>query len=340
VPETRLTCPHCGHDGTRETATSPLKSYGFNYLQDDVVSRDVQGYDDAGKLQLSPSFKCAGAPGTNPRIECRNCWQTFPPPPDMEWVVSTEAPAGADEEPVAFEVGELRNVAERVTETLVQVLSSAVKEAQQRTAEDLRRLEATVASLAGVTEEIPSLRSELGTLRQQTDSLVEAERQLSFRMARMEARLNGLDAVSREDFRRVTEGQEQIRQALETQASAAAALDQTVRQLQENAQALQERFDRGTAETSAAAAAMRERLEALDQRLRDNIEASEALRAAWAEMEGMQNAVQRRLETQAEAIRSIHLAQEVRREELRAALQKLEDIAGGMSVPKPLPEDL
>ncbi len=340
MSEKKLNCPHCGHDGTPETATSPLQSYGFNYLQDDVVCRDVQGYDDAGKLRLSRDFKCAGAPGTNPRIECRNCWQTFPAPPGLEWMVSTAAPGEAAEPSLPAEAGELRNAAERVTETLVQVLSSAVKEAQRLVAEHVRRLEATVAGLVGTAEEIPVLRSELAALRQQTDPLVEAERQLSFRLARMEARLNGHDAVSREDFRKLTEGQEQIRQALEAQASAAADLGQTVRQLQQNTQAYQDRFDRSTAEASATVAEMKERLEALDSRLRDNIEASEALRVAWTAIEETQRAVGKRLDTQAEAIRAVHLAQDVRREELRSALRKLEDIAGGISVPKPLPEDL
>jgi hypothetical protein len=49
------------------------------------------------------------------------------------------------------------------------------------------------------------------------------------------------------------------------------------------------------------------------------------------------------LDTQADAIRVLHEAareQLLRRQELQAAVQKLEEIAGALEQPKPLPDDL
>jgi hypothetical protein len=48
-----LICPHCGHDGTLETTKPHLGSRGFNFLADDVVCREVNGYEENGRLLLS-----------------------------------------------------------------------------------------------------------------------------------------------------------------------------------------------------------------------------------------------------------------------------------------------
>jgi hypothetical protein len=81
------------------------------------------------------------------------------------------------------------------------------------------------------------------------------------------------------------------------------------------------------------------RLDAVENRMQDAIE----LRLAYAELQREQQALLARLDAQAEAIRVLHSAAQERignREELQAALQKLEQIAGALEAPKPLPEKL
>ncbi len=75
-----LICPHCGHDGTRETIRTPRGSYGFNYLAEGLISREVSGCDEAGRLRLSAEYRWQPIQGENARLECRACWHTFPLP--------------------------------------------------------------------------------------------------------------------------------------------------------------------------------------------------------------------------------------------------------------------
>ena len=95
-----LVCPHCGHDGTRETGRTPRGSYGFNYLAEGLISREVSGYDEAGSLRLSAEYGWQPMQGANTRLECRACWRTFPLPEGLPGPVAaggapppSEAPA-------------------------------------------------------------------------------------------------------------------------------------------------------------------------------------------------------------------------------------------------------
>ena len=81
------------------------------------------------------------------------------------------------------------------------------------------------------------------------------------------------------------------------------------------------------------------RLEAVENRM----QAVSDLGSAYAELQRGQQALLARLDAQAEAIRVLHMAAQERignREELQVALQKLEQIAGALEAPKPLPEKL
>lgn len=103
-----LVCPHCGHDGTRETGRTPGGSYGFNYLAEGLISREVSGYDQAGSLRLSAEYRWQPMQGENTRLECRACWHTFPLPEGLPGPVAAgaapppsrppthRAPAGAE----------------------------------------------------------------------------------------------------------------------------------------------------------------------------------------------------------------------------------------------------
>ncbi len=86
-----LLCPHCGHDGTRETSRTSLGSCGFNYLAEGLVSRMVSGYDEAGALKVSGEYVWQPSAGAGDRLECRSCWRTFPVPAGVPRPISAGA---------------------------------------------------------------------------------------------------------------------------------------------------------------------------------------------------------------------------------------------------------
>lgn len=284
----KLVCPHCGHDGTQETARPPLGSCGFNYLADDVVCREVRGHDEGGQLRLSSDFKCQGSRGTNPRLECRSCWQTFPVPEGVLWDVCAEPPPETPATPETFqeqaaaEAGNgVVNAANGITRNLTVLIRSALEEVDRGRAARIVTMEAGIASLARIAEGIAPLRESLAALLPQVASLAEVQPLLQTRLAALETAL-GAQA--------------------EGQAQSVADLAASLR-----------------AETASQ------------------------LSGAGAQIQQAQEELQRRLDSQAEAIRALHsVAQSrvARREDLQAAVQKLEEIAGALDQINPLPKEL
>lgn len=294
----KLICPHCGHDGTPETTKLPLGSRGFNFLADDVVCREVKGYEENGRLRLSADARCEGGGGANARIECRSCWQAFPLPEDLQWEVTPETPPepsaafaqvtpdAAPAPPAGSAAGaEFLSAAGRITESLALLLRETVEELQRPTADTLSAVQAGLTDVRHAIEEVPQLRQETG-------SLAEGLQSLRGRMATIETAIG----AQAEDLPRVWE-------QLRSMVSHAG------------------------------------RLEAVENRM----QAVSDLGLAYAELQRGQEAFLARLDAQAEAIRVLHMAAQERignREELQAALQKLEQIAGALEAPKPLPEKL
>jgi hypothetical protein len=84
-------------------------------------------------------------------------------------------------------------------------------------------------------------------------------------------------------------------------------------------------------------------MDGLDSGLQADREAAGQLRALCAQLQGESQALQQRLNAQADVIRALHgaaLEQTTRREELRAAVQRLEELTGSLDQVKPLPEQL
>jgi hypothetical protein len=314
----KLVCPHCGHDGTPETTKPPLGSRGFNFLADDVVCREVKGYEENGRLRLSGDVRCEGGGGANARIECRSCWQAFPLPEGLQWEVAPEAPpepSAAPAEPAAPAVGaEFLTAAGRLTQNLAVLLHEAVEELHRPTADALSAVQAGLTDVRRAMEEVPQLRQETG-------SLAEGLQSLRGRMATIETAVG----AQAEDLPRVWE---QLRNLAAEHAGIPGKFDEQGRALAELRGSCTESLDSHAG-----------RLDAVENRMRDAIE----LRLAYAELQREQHALLARLDAQAEAIRVLHSAAKERignREELQAALQKLEQIAGALEAPKPLPEEL
>ena len=289
MPTSKLTCPHCGHDGTAETSRPPLGSFGFNYLAEGTVCREVQGYDETGRLILSGDIKCDSPQGSGARIECRSCWRTFPLPEGLTWNVGPQdvaekpvppSPESAPEVPA----GRSREEAiEAVSRNLMAILQDMQQDMAAVNAGRFAGLEASISALSRAVEEISGLRSDLADL-----------------LAESTQHGRNLSALG--------EGIGGLQQQLSRQEAAAAA-----------------------------------RADSLASAIEAQRESSGQLGAQLAQLQGGHDASRLRLDAQAEVIRVLHAAaqeQITRREELKAAVQRLEQIAGGLDQVKPLPEGL
>lgn len=333
----KLVCPHCGHDGTQETARPPLGSCGFNYLADDVVCREVRCHDDGGRVRLSSDFKCQGSRGTNPRLECRSCWQTFPVPEGVLLDVSTEQPPATSatpetvqEQAVAGAGNGVSNSAGDLAKNLAALIRGALEEVDRGRAARIAGMEAGIASLARITEGVAPLREGLAALLPQVASLGEAQPLLQTRLVAIETAV-GAQAESQAQhagqLRSLSALQEDVCRKLEDQAKMIADLGEQGRQVQQSLEAQRD--------------ALNERVENLGGSLR--AEAASQLGGACAQLQKGQEELQKRLDAQAEAIRALHsVAQDrvARREDLQAAVQKLEEIAGALDQVQPLPPEL
>jgi archaellum component FlaC len=352
VPDRKLVCPHCGHDGSPESAKSPLESFGFNYLEDDVVCREVRGFDADGRLLIDRDPRTAGSLGSNPRLECRSCWQSFTLPAEVERAV---APADSSETHAAEKQPDVVPVessgvppaggeaSRRVAEKLADFLDATLNEIRETLASDLRRIESAVSS---VTEELPGLHDHLGAVRLHGDGLADEQRQLDTKVADLEARFrvyeDGVPPL-REEVRSVAGGQTDLREKMETQSKLLLAVEDGLARLEQLWHQQREAMDQYANSVGTEFAALKLRSDALDRHLADEAEKAERLGVTWKGLRESMEAVSSRLDTQAAAIRSLHLSVEAQvrqREELRATLQKLEALAHAADTPNPLPENL
>ncbi|RPI16039.1 MAG: hypothetical protein EHM65_03735 [Acidobacteriales bacterium] len=334
----KVVCPQCGHDGTPETSRPPLQSFGFNYLADSIVCREAHGYDDSGKLRLSAEFKCEGAQETNARLECRSCWQTFPVPEDHPGTVIAEQPAPPVEEGVSPSPAAVWGAedaalpaADQIAKGVVVVLRKGMQDLQQAFAGEIARLEAALADVARTAQEVVPLREDLVSLRSEASSWLEAQQQLHTRTGACEASIlaqhEALPQVW-ERLRVLTGMQEEILRKTDEQAGAVASLQEQTGQLKE---------------TAAAHAALSERVGGIDGLLQAGKDAMARVDALCAQLQEEHHGLRQRQDSQADVLRALHaVAQEQlsRKEELQAAVHRLEEIAGALGQVKPLPQDL
>jgi len=281
-----LSCPHCGHDGTRDERVPQPESYGFVHLTEELVSREVRGFDETGRLLLSLPLNGEVAQRAGVQILCRSCGRTFSTPEDLNWVeVPDEASPETQSEATSPELvqggsGGTAAAAESIAGNLVAILQAVRQELEGVSASQFVKLEATRAALDRTVNEVHSVRADLRT------ETVERERR-------------------------------------------EAALGDQIGELQQ--------------QSSQQVADATARIHDLAGTLQAEKEASGQLASVVAQLKEGQDALLHRLEAQAEVIRTLHAAaqeQMTRREELRAAAHRLEEIAGGLAHVEPLPDQL
>lgn len=73
----RLVCPECGWDGSEDGKLD----FCFRYLEEVTNERRVEGFNDAGVLEISGEDHLAiEDDGMNHRLRCGNCLLEFPIP--------------------------------------------------------------------------------------------------------------------------------------------------------------------------------------------------------------------------------------------------------------------
>jgi hypothetical protein len=80
-----IVCPHCGFDGKDQAMIRCTTGSAFAYLEDIVCFRHIVGFNDDGRLQIeSRSHSGEGFDdGTNPRVICGACLETFRIPTEI-----------------------------------------------------------------------------------------------------------------------------------------------------------------------------------------------------------------------------------------------------------------
>jgi chromosome segregation ATPase len=258
-------------------------------------------------------------------------------PEGVLWDVSAEQPPETPATPetvqgqAAAEAGDsVADAANGITKNLALLIRSALEEVDRDRAGRIATMEAGIASLARITEGIAPLREGLAALLPQVASLGDVQPLLQTRLAALETAV-GAQAENQSEhagqLRSLSAIQEDVCRKLEDQVKIIADLAEQGRQLQQSLQAQQD--------------ALNERVENLGGSLR--AEAASQLSGACTQLQQGQEELQKRLGAQAEAIRALHsVAQNrvARREDLQAAVQKLEEIAGALDQVNPLPKEL
>ena|SRR5438552_17250622 len=89
-PELPIACPHCGNHGEPDGAWEANAWVPFKLIEEAVRAWEFRATDDGGVLRLSADVEDGSIDrksGTNIRIECMQCFQSFAIPEGAEVVI-------------------------------------------------------------------------------------------------------------------------------------------------------------------------------------------------------------------------------------------------------------
>ncbi len=253
------------------------------------------------------------------------------------WQVESEESKGSNE---AFDSDEFRLLAEQVAPKCIDALTEAFRGVHRLAAGDLGKAEAVTNQVIALSDEIRHINGEISSLRQSTEFLTGAERDLVTRAVVLEGQLAECAASDRQviaDLAELTNAQARDR---ESQALANSATQEQLSRLEqsltERLNALEKRFA-ASLETVALA---REHLTAIAQALETHFETSARIDASLSGVQETQQVLQRRLDNQAEVMRTLCASEQERGNQLQTTLQKMKEMTVEFFMPAPLPEDL
>jgi hypothetical protein len=253
------------------------------------------------------------------------------------WQVESAESKGSNE---AFDSDEFRLLAEQVAPKCIDALTEAFRGVHRLAAGDLGKAEAVTNQVIALSDEIRHINGEISSLRQSTEFLTGAERDLVTRAAILEGQLAECTASDRQviaDLAELTNAQARDR---ESQALANSATQEQMNRLEqsltERLSALEKRFTASLETVSVA----REHLTAIAQALETHFETSARINASLSGVQEMQLVLQRRLDNQAEVMRRLCASEQERGNQLQTTLQKMREMTVEFFMPAPLPENL
>jgi len=235
-----------------------------------------------------------------------------------------------------------RLLAEQIAPKCIDVLAEAMRGMHRLAADESGQAEEIIQRLDVLSEAMWRIQGEVSSLHERTESLSRAEQEIKAKSAILEEDLSACAAQDRrlmEDLGTLASAQARDR---EGQELARSETDQRFIQLQ---QSLTERFNALENRVAASVEAVSladERLEGIRRILDKQTEAGAEIADRLSRFEEAQQALQRRLDAQAEFLRALHASEQARSSQLRAALEsiKVMERTAGFVEPAPLPQEL
>jgi chromosome segregation ATPase len=254
--------------------------------------------------------------------------------------LETTAPAADVEQAGNASSDEFRKLAEQIAPRCIEALTDAMEGMHRLAAGSHGNLEANINRMIANSDEIRLLNRELTSLRQGTDSWIEAERALSVKVAGLEVRLRE-EEETRQRTKATLQGlsttQEQDR---EDQDLATSTFEEGLKQLGQRLGEHQDVIEKRVAEAMEKILPVSERLDTFARSLEAQVDATAGLNSVFSKLQETQQSLQKRMDIQAEAIRTLYTPEQERRNQLQAALGTVNEMAVGLLLPASLPEQL
>jgi chromosome segregation ATPase len=301
-----------------------------------VVCREVLLDAEGERLRLAADIKSGGM-GANPRLECRACWQTFPAPEGLEWEIvsppasaptSSPEPQSSSPAPEAPGAEPLPDRFRRLAEGLSELVRLSAEDA-------IAGLQARLETVEFKLERWQDLPESVANLQAQASERARQVLTLSDELTALRGRLSELEAAAGRDANSLA----LVEERLAEQARRLEAAETGSAEIAASVQKLGEQLSQSQTELQSWQQAWLSRIANLESALGGISEIMNLL----TQLRQEQQSLHVRLDKQAEAIRTLHGAVQERlqrREELQAALQRLEQIASALGETKPLPENL
>ncbi len=250
-------------------------------------------------------------------------------------------PEGLQEgSPEQSESDQFRVLAEQIAPKCIEALAEAMRGMHRFAVNEWEKAEDVIDRLIALSDETRHINGEISSLRETADFLGRAQRELTNTAATLEGKLGACAANDRkfiEDLQTLANAQARDRESQEQAKSAAEE------QLRNMGQRLTERLDALEKRVTASAetvSSTSECLEVILRALEKQTEANARMRDSLSHVEEGQLGIEHRLDSQAEALRTLHAFEQGRGSQLQAAIQSIKEMTVGCSTLAPLPEEL
>ncbi len=240
----------------------------------------------------------------------------------------------------AADSDQFRLLAEQIAPKCVEALTEAMRGMHRMASGERTRAEDAIHRMITLSDEVRHINGEVSSLRESAEFLTGAEQDLAAKAIMLEGQIAECTASDRQvvaELQELTKSQARDR---ESQALASSATEERLARLE---QCLTERLgalEKRVATSLETGSLAGEHLEAIMQALETHSEATARISAALSRLEETQQALQRRLDNQAEVVRKLYVSEQERGNQLQTALQKMKEMAVGFFMPAPLPEGL